>query len=197
MQAVPLLELMTRQVSQQREEILAKAQAQADVIAQQAQERAERRRTETLEAVDAEVRAASKRARERAEAAAHMVVMTTKDAIADEVLSNVRERLRRIAEGPEFPAVLRALLSELMAGAPGGDIVVLAPSAHADQCRAWLSEMGRESVAVEVTASLRDGVALQDRARTFRITNTLSRRFDKREGDLRRHCLHELFGEGA
>lgn len=197
MQAVPLLELMTRQVSQRREEILAEAQAQVEVIAQQARERAARRRTETLEAVEAEVRAASARARERTEAAAHMVVMTTKDAVADEVLRTTRERLRSLAGGPEFPGVLRALLAELMASAPEGEIVVLAPPAHADQCRAWLAEMGREDTAVEPLAALRDGVALQDRDRTFRVTNTLSRRFDKREGALRRHCLRRLFGEGA
>lgn len=197
MESVPLLELMTRQVSARRGELLAEAQTQAGTIARQAQERAGRRRAETLEAVEAESRAASRRAVERAEAAAHMVIMTTKDAVADEVLDSVRGRLRRIAEGPEFPGVLRALLAELIAGAPEGEVVVLAPPAHTDQCRAWLDELGRGDAAVEPSPALRDGVALQDRDRTFRITNTLSRRFDKREGELRRHALQRLFGGGA
>lgn len=199
MEAAPLLELMTQEVARQREELLAAASHEAEQLTRQARERAERRRAETLEAVEAELSAAGKRARERAEAAAHMVLMTTKDAIADALLTEVRERLRQLAEQPQFEGILRTLLAELMAtvSKDGSPLVVLAPPAHVALCQAWLAENGHGEIPVEPLKSLRDGVAIQDPARTFRTTNTLSLRFLKREGELRRFCLQELTGEGA
>lgn len=199
MEAAPLLELMTQEVARQREELLAAASREAEQLTRQARERAECRRAETLEAVDAELSAAGKRARERAEAAAHMVLMTTKDAIANDLLLEVEEQLRQLAEQPAFEAILRDLLAELMASVPknGDALVVLAPPAYVALCQAWLAEHGHSNISVEPLKSLRDGVAIQDPARTFRTTNTLSLRFRKREGELRRFCLQQLFGEGA
>lgn len=192
MENKPLLELMSAQVAAQREEILEAARAEADRIREDARQRAEQRRQETLSAAESELAALAKRSRERVEAEAHMVKLTTKDTISNELLDGVRQELASIAAGPDFPAVLDALLAELMAGAPD-DVVVLAPAAHVEHCKQWLESNGYGGRPVEALASLTDGVAVQDRNQKFRFTNTLSARFKKNEGELRKHALHQLF----
>lgn len=188
----PLLDLMSAQIAAQREQIAEEARKEAAKIREEARERATRRREETLAAVESELASLARRSRERVEAEAHMVTLTTKDTIVNEVLDGVASELASIAGGPDFPGILDALLAELMAEAPE-DVVVLAPPAHVDHCKQWLASNGREGLAVEPLASLKDGVAVQDRNRRFRYTNTLSARFKKRESELRKYALNTLF----
>jgi vacuolar-type H+-ATPase subunit E/Vma4 len=90
------------------------------------------------------------------------------------------------------------LLAELMEEAPdSGDLQVLAPPAHADRVSSWLSNNGRAGVGVEGSEAFKDGVAVQDPGRTFRISNTLSGRFALMEQEIRKHCMTTLFGGGA
>ncbi len=188
----PLLDLMSAQIAAQREEIAKKAGEEAARIQEEARERAENRRKDTLTAVESELASLAKRSRERVEAEAHMVTLTTKDTITNEVLDSVSRELAAIAAGPEFPPILNALLAELMADAPA-DVVVLAPPAHVDHCTQWLASNGYGHLSVEPLASLTDGVAVQDRNHKFRYTNTLTARFKKQEGELRKIALRQLF----
>ena len=192
MENTPLLDLMSAQIAGQREALLLAARDEAAQIAQKARERAEQRRSETLSAAQRELASIAKRSRERTEAEAQMVTLTMKDTITNEVLAEVAEELARIAAGPGFPEILDALLAELMAEAPS-DVVVLAPPAHAGHCKQWLESHGYGHLAVEPETRLADGVAIQDRARKFRFTNTLSARFNMREGALRKASLNRLF----
>lgn len=183
---------MSAQIASQRQDIVSAAREKAAQIQQEARQRAEQRRTDSLAAVEGELAAIAKRSRERVEAEAHMVTLTTKDTITNEVLGDVVRELASIAAGPDFKGILDALLAELMAEAPSG-VVVMAPPAHVDHCRQWLANHGHGDLAVEPLASLTDGVAIQDRGKTFRFTNTLTARFKKHEGELRKHSLHRLF----
>ena len=191
-----LLDIMTKQVEAERDEIISRANAEAARIRENAESRAAQKRTQTLAALDTELEAQAKRSRERAEAAAEMVALTTKDTVTDELLDEVRAELKRIAASPEFKDVLSALLAELMADAPESGIVRV-PPAHADHCREWLESNGRGGMTVEPSAQVSDGVAVEDEAQTFRVTNTLTTRFERLESSLRRYCIQELFGEGA
>jgi len=188
----PLLDLMSAQIAAQREEIAEKARKEALRIQEEARERADQRRKDTLAAVESELASLAKRSRERVEAEAHMITLTTKDTITNEVLGSVTGELAAIAAGPEFPSILDALLAELMADAPV-DVVVLAPPAYVDHCAQWLASNGRGDLPVEPWAALTDGVAIQDRGRKFRYTNTLTARFKKQEGELRKLSLRQLF----
>lgn len=192
MENKPLLDLMSAQVAARREEILLAARNEASQIKQDAQDRAEQRRKDTLAAVEGELSSLAKRSRERVEAEAKMVTLTTKDTITNEVLNQVAAELASIAAGPDFPAILDALLAELMAEATA-NVVVLAPSAHVDHCKQWLAANGHGGLVVEPLPSLKDGVAVQDPDHKFRFTNTLSARFIKREGELRKYSLNTLF----
>ena len=188
----PLLDLMSQQVAEQREEFLRAARDEAAAIQQDAQQRAEQRRADTLGAVEGELISLATRSRERVEAEAHMVTLTTKDTITNEVLAAVEVALAERASGPDFPAILDALLAELMADSPS-NIVVLAPPAHVDHCKQWLENNGHGDLSVEALNGLTDGVAIQDPARKFRYTNTLSARFRLQEGALRKQALNQLF----
>ena len=187
---------MSAQIAAQREEIASTAREEAAKIREEAHKRAEQRREDTLAAVESELASLARRSRERVEAEAHMVTLTTKDTITNEVLDSVSAELASIAASPEFPGTLDALLAELMAEAPE-DVIVLAPPAHVDHCKRWLEAHGRGGLPVEPLASLADGVAVQDRGRKFRFTNTLSARFKMREGELRKHALNQLFPTGG
>jgi vacuolar-type H+-ATPase subunit E/Vma4 len=192
MEKKPLLDLMSQQIAAQRQEILAAARDEATQIQQGAQQRAEQRRTDTLGAVESELDSLAARSRERVEAEAHMVTLTTKDTITNEVLAAVSSELATRSTSAEFPAILDALLAELMADSPS-DVVVLAPEAHVEHCKRWLESHGHADLSVEPLSGLADGVAIQDRDRKFRYTNTLSARFRLQEGALRKHALNRLF----
>lgn len=188
----PLLDLMSAQIAAQRETLAEEARKEAARIQEEARQRAEQRRQDTLAAVESELAALARRSRERVEAEAHMVTLTTKDTITNEVLSSVSRELADIAAGYDFPAILDSLLAELMAEAPA-DVVVLAPPAHVEHCKRWLASHGYGNLEVEPLASLTDGVAVQDRGRKFRFTNTLTARFRMHEGELRKLSLNRLF----
>jgi len=192
----PLLDLMSQQIAARREAILREAQSEAARIEQDARKRAEERRAATIASVEGELASLAARSRERAEAEAQMVALTTKDSITNEVLKSVEGALAERAVGTDFPAVLDALLAELMAESRP-DIVVLAPEAHVDHCRQWLESHGHPDLAVQALPGLTDGVAIQDRAGKFRYTNTLSARFRLQEGALRKRALNQLFPDSG
>jgi vacuolar-type H+-ATPase subunit E/Vma4 len=192
MEPTPLLDLMTQQVARQREEILAQAQAQAEAIREGAHEEASQRRAQAVEAVRQDVAAAEERTRERAETAADMRIKTTKDAVTEEVLREATEELERIASSSRFPAILTALLDEILVEAPQ-EGTILAPAEHVAAVQEHLKARGRAGLHVEPARYLRDGIAVQDEGRTFRITNTLSSRFDRRREAARKLVLNRLF----
>jgi vacuolar-type H+-ATPase subunit E/Vma4 len=192
-EATPLLDLMSQQAAAQRESILADARREAEAIREAARREAEAHRRQTLAALDAELGQLARQERERAEAEAHMRVLTTKDSVAAELLAGVQAELARVAESADFEGILEALLDELLPEAPQGG-VVLAPPAHVERVRGWLASRGREDLSVQPVASLRDGLAVQDAARSYRVTNTLSARFNGQEAGLRKLCIGRLFG---
>lgn len=193
--AGPLLALMTQQAEAERAGIVSQAEVEAARIVAQARDEANAARERALRTAEAELTAAAQRGRERAEAEAHMLVLTTKDTVASEILGAVQAELARVAAGPGFGAVLEQLLAEVLDGADN-DIVVLAPPAHAAAVRSWLEANGRAALAVEEAPFLKDGVAIRDAARTYRVTNTLTTRFERLESALRRQAIESLFGGG-
>ncbi len=186
-----LLETMTREVEHKCARILDSAREEEACLLAAAREGVVRRRDKAVRAAETELAKMAQHARERAEAEAEMVVLTTKDTITDEILASVAEKLGRIVPTPEFPAILEALLAEALLDAPGAE-VVLAPTAHVDHCRDWLAANGHGKLEVQGRDSLVDGIALQDRACRFRVTNTLSARLVNQEGRLRKLCITRL-----
>ena len=76
---------MTQQAEAQRSEIVSQAKAEAGRIDAHARTEAADARERALRAAEADLAAAAQRGRERAEAEAHMLVLTTKDTIAQQL----------------------------------------------------------------------------------------------------------------
>jgi len=195
MEKPPLLDIMTRQIDEQCEAVVAEAQEKAQRIRGDAERKAEQQRQAAIQSLSEELETLAQRARESAEAEAEMVALTTKDTIADEVLDQVEAEVARLAQRPDFAGVLEQLLDELLPEAPD-HAVVLCPQGYEEQARQWLANRGRDGAEVQGLPGLKDGVAVQDAKRTFRITNSLSTRLRLQEEDLRKFCLNRLF-EGA
>jgi vacuolar-type H+-ATPase subunit E/Vma4 len=186
----PLLDLMTQEADAQCARIREDAARAAEELRQAAMQEAAKRREEVLAELDRELRALHQRACDRAAAEIHMRLLTAKDAIADELLQQVEKEIEALVSREEFLPILRRLLDELLESGEEGD-VVLVPQAYTDTVRAWLQEKHR-SFRIEPVAFLRDGVALQDAAQSYRVTNTLSQRFRAMENHLRKFCQQQL-----
>lgn len=145
-------------------------------------------------AARAELDEAAQHAQQLARIEAEKVAWAGQHKVAEDVLARVRDELDRLVESEAFAPVVEALLKELLAGMRG-EMVVLAPPRHAEQCRLWLREQGVDGATLESCPSLRDGVAVQDCEQTFRISNTLSGRLAKLEPTVRKLCAERLLNE--
>lgn len=194
----PLFETMSAQIEAECGEHRAAAQAEADRIASEARAKADAARTAALAAAQAERDRLDSLWRQKGEAERIRLELAMKNDAVEAVLAEARAEIARAVASPEFGDVLDKLLAELMEEAPeSGDLKVLAPPKYTDRVSSWLSENGRAGVDVEASQAFEDGVAVQDPGRTFRISNTLSGRFELMEQDIRKQCMTTLFDGGG
>lgn len=196
MKGTALLDTMARQVDDVYNGNLKTARESAEGILEGTRQDCASLEEKTLASTAAEMESLAERWRQKAEAEAAKAALVVQNDAVRAVLAKVHEEIRAIAESAEFPAVLEALLSELMAIAPAG-VVAHAPPAHVDSVRDWLANNGHGGVSVEGNSNLWDGVAIQDPERTFRISNTLTGRFARVEQEARKRCMMALFSKKA
>lgn len=201
MRGIALVETMARSAAQAAEESLARGRAESEAIRSQARAANDRRRAQSLAETQADIDRLAARARMILEQNAQRDALSIQHRVAEEVLARGRQEIQRLAGEPDFGPVLEDLAASVLAEAErehGGldGLVVLAPPAHLDRIRKWVSGRGYAGLTVEPSAGLLDGVAVQDAARTFRISHTLAGRFDKLENEIRALCLTRLFGGG-
>jgi vacuolar-type H+-ATPase subunit E/Vma4 len=171
----------------------ADARREADRIIAATQERARERHEDVIAQTRADLASEAERAREIARAEAERAELAMRHTVAEEILERARQELLRMAAGDAFQPVIEALLAEVLQEAEDG-MVVQVPKAQLDHCRRWLAGNGLARFTVEESRELVDGVAVQDRAQTYRISNTLSTRFVKLESAARKHCQERIFG---
>ena len=191
-----LLETMTAQVTEECDGNRAAAQQEAEAIRAEAERKSAAQRDATQSATDAEMDRLDERWRQMAHAEASRAGLVVKNDAVKAVMQKVESEIRRIVAGDDFPAVLDALLVSLDSEIQG-DVVLLGPAGHVGHIEAWLSSHGHEGISVEGSAELWDGVAVQDPAQTYRISNTLTGRYSRVEQDARRVCMVNLFGGNA
>lgn len=194
MQGQTLYDTMVQDAARECEAIRAQADAEAAAIEKEARDTAAALHETTWARVNAEKARLDQLARQRAEDEVQKFSLAMRHQVADEVLADVESAFKRIAAGADFPAVLEALLEEALDEAPA-DVVVRVPEAHVERCRDWLRKHGRAQADVQPSKALWDGVAVEDRAHTYRITNSLTMRFHKLEPVARKLSMERLFGE--
>ncbi|MBI5093841.1 MAG: V-type ATP synthase subunit E [Candidatus Hydrogenedentes bacterium] len=190
-----LFETMRSQTQAECESRLAEARRAAEDIRAAARRQADVRQAESRAAVQTELDHLARHGRMIAEAEAEKATLAMENDVVEEILAGVRQSLEQLAKSPEFGPVVEALLAEVMADADPG-VVALAPPAHVELCRRWLQSHGHAGVTVEASQEVWDGVAIQDNRKSYRVTNTLSSRCTKLEGEARRHCMTTLFAGG-
>lgn len=193
MKGSALLETMARQVDEVYEGNLRVARDSARAIDEEAREACDAQETSTIKSTQAEVETLADRWRQKADTEAAKAALVVQNESVCAVLDRVDEEVRTLVAGKAFPAVLDALLEELMAAAPKG-VVAIAPPDHVDHVKKWLAGNGHAKTKVEGSADTWDGVAVQDPDRTFRISNTLTGRLSRVEQQARKLCMTALFG---
>ena len=116
-----LLDSMTRETARSREEILARARAEAERIVREARQRAGAAHASALAAAVAELDVLAQQGRERAEAEAARGVFVMKDGVIRKALDAARKRLEDLTAQPAFRPVLEQLLAEALAASPLDD----------------------------------------------------------------------------
>ncbi len=192
-----LIEAMSRETDDSCKAIIAEAQAKANVLMEDARREAARRRETALAEARRKLDDLVRIGLDRAKAQAARVSLETEDEIVAEINKHVHEALIQIAAGPGFREVLLSLLTQAMARTTDGKVIVHAPQAHAAACADWLKAHGFMTADVQPSSEITDGVLIEDQARSYRITNTLSRRYERMASDARRFAVSQLFGERA
>lgn len=193
-----LFETMARQVEAECAQHTAKARAESDRILADAHAKARASGEAALASAKAERDRLDTLWKQKAEAESVRLELAMKNDTVEAVLAAVSANIRTLAASPDFPTVLESLLTELMAAAgSAGDVQVLGPAAHVDLIKNWLAAHGHGGVKVEGSAEFWDGVAVQNPARTWRISNTLTGRFARMDQTVRKHCMTSLFGAGG
>jgi vacuolar-type H+-ATPase subunit E/Vma4 len=196
MKGSALLETMTAQVMEKCESTRSAAQQEADVILADAKAQGQAQRESVEAQLAREMDHLDERWEQMAHAEASRADLTVKNDAVSAVLDVVQTEIRRIVSSSEFGTVLDALLTSLMQAADG-DIVVLGPESHLDRVKKWLADNGHGGVKVEASPEMWDGVAIQDPAQTYRVSNTLSGRYHRIEETARKQCMSTMFGEGV
>ena len=196
MSATVLLDTMTKQVADECGQRKANATGDAEAILADARAKSTAKRKALLASTDSEMELLDLRWRQKAEAEASKADLSMKNDAVKAVMANVETEVRSLVEGGEFPGLLEALLAEVMAVAEG-DIVVLAPEAHVDHVSGWLGNNGHGGIQVEGSSAMWDGVAIQDEACSYRISNTLMGRYRRVGQEARKLCMRSIFGAGA
>ncbi len=192
MQLKPLLEEMTRIAGERRDACLAEAEQQANSIIEEARTEREQKREAALEDARRDAEIAERNAREQGRADAERTALMLQETVAEDAIRRVRDKIRHTMSTSAASQIVEALLAELAGELGAGRRVLVSPD-HAGVCRRWLAEHDLDDTEVVEDAGIVDGVAVEDADRSFRITNTLSARLDKRQNDARRLCLDMLF----
>ncbi len=194
MEPKPLLDAITQRAHARRDSALTQAREDAEALVAQARQETAAQRESVLSETRAGIQQADREERERANAEMERATLTLRETVAEEVLGQVADEIRRVVSGPEFPALLALLIAEVLEEA-SPECRLLVPPDHASSCRDMLLAQGKSNIAIVPEPAMWDGVALEDASRSFRLTNTLRARFANREQDARKICLTTLFPE--
>jgi len=195
MKGSALLETMTAQAMEECDSTRNTAQQEADAILADAKAQSQAQRESVEAQVTREMAHLDERWGQMAHAEASRADLTVKNDSVTAVLASVQAEIRRIVSSPDFGGILDALLASLMQAADG-EIVVLGPEAHLDSVKKWLAGNGHANVKVVASPEIWDGVAIQDPGRKYRVSNTLTGRYQRIEETARKRCMSAMFGEG-
>lgn len=193
MQTPALFDTMAQQVQADCDKVLAEARQEAERILSEGRRVADREYETGIEGTRAEIATADRRERQRLDAEHDKAFLAVQHKVVEEVLARVGDEIRSRAQAPDFGSVLEALLDEILAQKPRKNLDVLVPPVHAERIAQYVQRLGRSDLQVIPWPGLTDGVAVQNRRRSYRISNTLSGRLAAIQDEARKRCQARLF----
>jgi len=175
-----------------RREKLEAAEAEAAERLAQADREIAARRAAALDKAQKKAEAVAHRERARVREEAVNVRFAAREAIIEDVLKAVHAELAALARSSDFTTALTVLLKEALEQGEG-KLVAQVPQAHVALCREWVAQSGYGDTMIEGDSNLVDGVVVADRDHTFRVSNTLAGRLERRMDDIRKLCAERLF----
>lgn len=196
MKSKGLLDAMAEDAKRRVDAIRSEAQHKADAIVEEARHEAVERAEDARESFRAQHVQQEVEQKARAHAQVEREDNAIRLTIIEETLALAKREIETMIGAPEFDGVIDALLDEAV-GLIEKPATVLVPVPHAERCRRRLEEHPAAPIHVEATADLDDGVVVENRQRTIRVTNTLSERFERALPEARKRCLARLFQDDA
>ena len=191
-----LIATLEAKTSAECEAKAAEAERHANAIVAAAEAQAEERRKAAVAREADSLAFQERRAKLVAESVADREGLAMQQAVVDEALQRARAEFERIAASAEFGPMIESLLESAMEAAPEESLVIV-PEAQLERCQAWLKDHGYARATVQGSTTLKDGVSVQDRDKTYRVIHTLSSRYEKLEREARKRSLRILFPEGT
>jgi len=174
----------------------AEAERQANAIVAAAQAQAEEERKAAVAREADSLAFQERRAKLVAESEADREGLAMQQAVVDEALQRAQAQFSSVSTSGEFGAMIDSLLESAMEAAPE-EALVIVPAAQLERCQSWLKGNGHARATVQGSNTLKDGVSVQDRDKTYRVIHTLSSRYEKLEREARKRSLQILFPEGT
>ena len=190
-----LNDTMTKEVLARCDAILNRARRAAESTKTEARRLASEQREKTLAQAQVEADRMAEEARLRAETQSELAGRSMEQQVVNELPKRAEDELSRLADAAEFVPMLEALLTEALAVVEDVGVIKVPPN-HLERVREWLVARGLNGARVEGMPGLSDGVVVEDRERTLRVTNTLSQRLANLWPQARKLCHDRLFGGG-
>ncbi len=191
-----LIATLEAKASSECESKAAEAERQANAIVAAAQAQAEEQRKAAIAREADALAFQERRAKLVAESEADREDLAMQQAVVDDALSRAQSEFDRLASSADFGGMIETLLASAMEAAPE-EALVIVPASQLERCQGWLKSHGHARATVQGSATLKDGVSVQDRNQTYRVIHTLSSRYEKLEREARKRCLRILFPEGT
>ncbi|NYF16575.1 V/A-type H+-transporting ATPase subunit E [Microbacterium sp. AK009] len=164
---------LRRSGEKEQERILAEARAEADAL-----------RRSVLDAAETRARADATRRVAVARLEAARIEQQAAEAAFDELVEEVRSRLRAIGSRPDYPQVLSALLAEALEAVPDAEVVLVNPADVATIAAAAVVGNTMAGVTVAGDEGVEGGVVATS-SKGRRVRNTMSGRLESADADLR------------
>lgn len=158
------------------------AQARAEAIVAQAQERAQNMIESRQRALSTDLAAGLTRARSAADLDANAQRLAAGDTLQVQAFQTAEQYLQDVTHAPEYPQVLVKLIQESLEALPSAEVIESAPAEH-DAVRQALGMLGRH-MELRANESVRTGVRLVGPGGRTSVQNTLLGRVNSGRAEL-------------
>ena len=195
------VELLCRAVTEEgrkeADKLIAEAEAEAERKMEDARESAEREVDKEVFSKKSTAHAEAAKMVDSAELEAKKRIVSFRQEVIREILGELKERLKRMPEHPEYRGFLLSAVREGVKALPGKRLVVELSNRDVERVKEETAKLAEE---LEVEIELRGVESTEDGPRIYTsdgrmmFDNTLSARFKRQDGAIRREIWRAILG---